>query len=87
VTPVKREPICGTAPLGVTHAGRKLHGASHGCRGQPGGPTVALPQGMWSQTFKSVTARRHRDQPELTFDVIVHFVLVLLLGLLIIWRI
>ena len=41
--------------------------------------------GMWSQTLKSVTARRHEPQPELTFDVIVHFVLVLLLGMLIIW--
>jgi hypothetical protein len=42
---------------------------------------------MRSQTLKSVTTRRHHDQPELTFDVIVHFVLVLLLGMLIIWRV
>lgn len=42
--------------------------------------------GMWSQAFKSVTSRRHEPQPELTFDIVVHFVLVLLLGMLIIWR-
>jgi hypothetical protein len=42
---------------------------------------------MWSQTLKSATTRRPTDQPELTFDVIVHFVLVLLLGMLIIWRV
>ncbi len=41
---------------------------------------------MWSQTLKSVTTRRHDHQPELTADVVVHFVLVLLLGMLIIWR-
>ncbi len=41
---------------------------------------------MWSQTLKSVTTRRHHHQPELTIDIVVHFVLVLLLGMLIIWR-
>jgi hypothetical protein len=50
-------------------------------------PELQQPPGMWSQTLKSVTTRRHHDQPELTFDVIVHFVLVLLLGMLIIWRV
>ena len=41
---------------------------------------------MRSQTLKSVTTRRHHHRPELTIDVVVHFVLVLLLGMLIIWR-
>jgi hypothetical protein len=42
---------------------------------------------MWSQTLKSVTTRRDHHRPEVTVDVLVHFMLVLLLGLLIIWHV
>jgi hypothetical protein len=62
-----------------------LRGAQYCCRRRYG-PQVAPAAGMWSQTLKFVTTRRHHHQPELTADVVVHFVLVLLLGLLIIWR-
>ena len=42
---------------------------------------------MWSHRLKSVTRRRSSgDHPELTFDVVLHFAMVLLLAMLIFWR-
>jgi hypothetical protein len=42
---------------------------------------------MWSHRLKSVTRRRSPGQhPELTFDVLMHFAMVLLLAMLIFWR-
>jgi hypothetical protein len=42
---------------------------------------------MWSHRLKSVTWRRSPGQhPELTFDVVLHLAMVLLLAMLIIWR-
>jgi hypothetical protein len=42
---------------------------------------------MWSHRLKSVTRRPSSgDHPELTFDVVLHFAMVLLLAMLIFWR-
>jgi hypothetical protein len=42
---------------------------------------------MWSHGLKPVIRRRSPGQhPELTFDVVLHFAMLLLLAMLIIWR-